>query len=184
MQTIPAAVVTETPLDMLRRHALYAAVSENDLQALLEAGKVRSFHRGEVLHSPYDICREFTLVVSGSVQVVRYVPGERELIMRHVNAGETYGEILEDRLMLYLSKAADRRNRNRNQRAAESDSQMDHAKYRDQLYEEGEWFRLPMTKTDLAKQLGCSREALSRVFHSLIKKRFIEMNGRNFRFIS
>jgi len=92
--SVQPGVQSGTPLEMLRRHALYAAASESDLQALLKAGKVRSFHRGEVLHSPYDICREFTLVITGSVQVVRYVPEERELIMRHVNAGETYGEIM------------------------------------------------------------------------------------------
>ncbi|MCF7952861.1 MAG: Crp/Fnr family transcriptional regulator [Spirochaetales bacterium] len=214
----------EVLIMMLRKHALFSGLSDAVLAQLASSGKKRQFKKGETLHTPYDSCREYTLVITGAVQVVRIIPGDRELIMRHVKRGETYGEVLalaekpypgwvraaedgsivelpvemilsycddpvfsrkmvkeiartaacmsdkvdilaaaslEERFLLYLSNEMNRR-----PPAADADYDI----------------KLSLTKTDLAKQLGCSREALSRTMHGMMRKGVIQMSGSWIRF--
>ena len=181
--------------------------------ALLSSLKYLAAH--EVLHASYDTCREVSYVVSGSLKIVRYTPNHRELVLRRVQAGETFGEVialsrerypgwlialepsqvLEIPIDEILSLCSDRIVREQllfdiSHKALALSRKIEllsagSLRERLGLYlldlcdnDNQTHLTLPMSVTELAGCLGCSREYLSRLFTILEDEGVLIQRGR------
>lgn len=76
----------------LRRHYLFAALTETQWKGLVPHVHTRSFTAGQQLFSRGDVAREFFLLREGVVKLYRVSSSGQEKVMRLIRAGMTYAE--------------------------------------------------------------------------------------------
>lgn len=84
MQTAVPAIVRVLPL--------FAGLSEQEKDGLIQAGKVRRLASGQNLFTFGDPVRDFTVICDGAVQLFRETPDGHEMTAEVLIAGDTIGE--------------------------------------------------------------------------------------------
>lgn len=79
--------------DLLRRHALFRALSEPDLDHLAQATRVRRYSRGETIFREGDPADQFFSIVQGRVKVFKVTPGGQEVILEIFERHDPLGAV-------------------------------------------------------------------------------------------
>src|SRR5512143_2586576 len=82
----------ETPIQELRRHYLFAALTEPQWTKIVPHAHVQAFEAGQHLFSQGDPAHEFFLLREGAVKLYRVSAEGQEKIMRLIRPGMTYAE--------------------------------------------------------------------------------------------
>jgi CRP/FNR family transcriptional regulator, cyclic AMP receptor protein len=77
----------------LKRHALFATFSEEDLELLLNAGNTKVFKAREMIFHEGDTGGSMYVVLSGKVKVSAFSSDGREVVLSFAGPGEVLGEI-------------------------------------------------------------------------------------------
>lgn len=67
--------------DLLRRHSLFRALTDSDLERLARVTHVRRYGRGDVIFHEGDPAEHFFSIVQGRVKVFKVTPGGQEVIL-------------------------------------------------------------------------------------------------------
>lgn len=62
--------------------------------SLFEEGIEKKFSKGEVIHTSDDICNSMGRVESGSVKICRVLPSGKEIVLKEIQTGESYAELI------------------------------------------------------------------------------------------
>jgi CRP/FNR family transcriptional regulator len=81
---------TET---ILRKAALFAALSEDEMSALLRRVSSRKFERGEILFHEGDRCRGLFLVARGKIRIFKVSANGREQVLAIEGPGSSFAEL-------------------------------------------------------------------------------------------
>lgn len=82
----------EGPVDELRRHYLFASLTDAQWARIVPHTHVRAFAAGQHLFSQGDTAREFFLLREGTVKLYRVSAEGQEKIMRLIRPGMTWAE--------------------------------------------------------------------------------------------
>jgi len=78
----------------LRRHHLFAALNDEQLERLLQSTHVQHLDEGQLLFACRQEARHFYLVRSGSIRLYLSSPDGTEKVVHLVNPGETFAEAI------------------------------------------------------------------------------------------
>jgi len=78
----------------LRRHHLFAALSDEQLERLLQTTHVQQLDEGQLLFACRQEARHFYMVRSGSIRLYLSSPDGTEKVVHLVNPGETFAEAI------------------------------------------------------------------------------------------
>lgn len=79
---------------LLRRHHLFSALSDMELEKLMAGSRVISVGKGEFLFQQNEEARHFYFVVSGCIKLFRTLPDGTEKIIELVATNQTFAEAL------------------------------------------------------------------------------------------
>jgi len=79
---------------LLRKHHLFSALSDQELEKLIKSSRVISVGRGEFLFQQNEEARQFYFVVSGCIKLFRTLPDGTEKIIELVPSNQTFAEAL------------------------------------------------------------------------------------------
>ncbi len=79
---------------LLRRHHLFSALSDMELEKLMCGSRVISIGKGEFLFQQNEEARHFYFVVSGCIKLFRTLPDGTEKIIELVATNQTFAEAL------------------------------------------------------------------------------------------
>lgn len=84
--------VLDGDLATLRRCAMFAAFSPDELRKILIDTAVQKFPRNAVLFMQNEPAKRFYIVLEGRVKILRETPDGRESVLRLFNPGESFAE--------------------------------------------------------------------------------------------
>ena len=76
----------------IKKCALFAGVTDADLDHLCRIGKMRESAKGELLFSDGEVAEGFDIVAAGKVKVYKLSPDGKERILHIVHPGGTFAE--------------------------------------------------------------------------------------------
>ncbi|BAS29159.1 Crp/Fnr family transcriptional regulator [Limnochorda pilosa] len=88
----PRASDPEEVRRLLRSHAFFAPLGEEEREGVLELSHVLRLRRNGVLYTEGEPARSLYLLLSGRVKVVKHSPDGREQTLQVVDPGETFNE--------------------------------------------------------------------------------------------
>ncbi len=78
--------------ELLKNIPLFAGLSNDDLDALQEIGRVREYARGDLLFSEGEVAEGFFVVLDGKVKVYKLSAEGKERILHVIQPGGTFAE--------------------------------------------------------------------------------------------
>ena len=85
--------MTESAEMLLRKTALFANLSEKEMEALAARVTKRSFQRGELLFSEGDPCTGLFLVAAGKIRIFKLSASGREQVLAVEGPGSSFAEL-------------------------------------------------------------------------------------------
>jgi CRP/FNR family transcriptional regulator len=85
--------ISEGPEAILRKTALFASLTEKELQALAARTVRKRFQRGELLFGEGDACTGLFLVASGKIRIFKLSPSGREQVLAIEGPGSSFAEL-------------------------------------------------------------------------------------------
>lgn len=199
---------------LLKKNPLFAGVSDEDLDALMDICREKEHVRGELLFSEGEEAEGFFFVGTGKVKVFKLSPEGKERILHIVHSGSTfaeaaifgnglypaYAEPLEKSHLLFFprgdfldllhsrSQLAINMIGGLSRFLRQFASQIEELTFKDvparlaryllDLAGDQFSFELPISKTQLASNLGTVSETLSRTLRKLSDEGCIEVQGK------
>jgi CRP/FNR family transcriptional regulator len=200
---------------LLKNIPLFAGLTENELDALLDVGRMRDCSRGELLFSEGEPADGFYVVLDGRVKVYKLSSEGKERILHVIHPGGTfaeaaifgeglfpaYAEPLQASTLLFLSKDGFLRLLTDNGRVAinmiaglsrflrQFASQIEDLTFKDVPSRLARYLldlsrgertnvELPISKSQLASNLGTVSETLSRTLRKLSDDDLIRVKGK------
>lgn len=90
---MPTMMMTEKPIEVLRRLPLFARLGDEALAAVAERTVVRSVSEGTLLFRRGEACKGLYVVVQGAVRVYRASTDGREQVLHTQLPGQPVGEV-------------------------------------------------------------------------------------------
>ena len=204
---------------VIKSSPLFAGVTEEDLDNLLQICRSRESERGELLFSDGEPAQGFYIPATGKVKVYKLSPEGKERILHIVHPGGTfaeaaifgdgrypaYAEPLEKSLLLFFPKREFlallhshsqiainmiaglsrflRQFANQIEELTFKDVPARLARYLTEHVGKEQTVHLPISKTQLASNLGTVSETLSRTLRKLSDDGLIEVNGKTIRIL-
>lgn len=203
---------------MVKNSPLFAGLSEQNLDALMDVARIREHSRGELLFSEGEEAEGFFIVLDGKVKVYKLSPEGKERILHIIHPGGTfaeaaifgeglypaYAEPLQVSKLLFLPKESFldllknngqmavnmiaglsmflRQFANQIEDLTFKDVPSRLARYLMDLSHNGSKKNvvLPISKTQLASNLGTVSETLSRTLRKLSDDDLIKVSGKTF----
>lgn len=203
---------------LVKNSPLFAGLSDQDLDALMDVARIREHPRGELLFSEGEEAEGFFIVLDGKVKVYKLSPEGKERILHIIHPGGTfaeaaifgeglypaYAEPLQASKLLFLPKenflnllknngqmAVNmiaglsmflRQFANQIEDLTFKDVPSRLARYLMNLSQDGrkETVLLPISKSQLASNLGTVSETLSRTLRKLSDDDLIRVSGKTF----
>ncbi len=78
---------------VLRKTALFASLTENEIQALAGRASRKSLQRGELLFAEGDSCKGLFLVASGKIRIFKLSSAGREQVLAIEGPGSSFAEL-------------------------------------------------------------------------------------------
>ena len=78
---------------VLRKTALFASLTENEIQALAGRASKKTLQRGELLFAEGDSCKGLFLVASGKIRIFKLSPAGREQVLAIEGPGSSFAEL-------------------------------------------------------------------------------------------
>jgi CRP/FNR family transcriptional regulator len=103
---------------ILRKTPLFAALTEDEIEALARRTSTKRFERGELLFNEGDPCAGLFLIASGKIRIFKLSPSGREQVLAVEGPGSSFAElpvfdggnypasasVLEDAELLFISR--------------------------------------------------------------------------------
>lgn len=83
----------ERTRDILRRHSIFRALSEGDVEQLARVARVRRYARGEVVFHEGDPADHFYSIVDGRAKVYKVTPAGKEIILEIFEENDPLGAV-------------------------------------------------------------------------------------------
>jgi CRP/FNR family transcriptional regulator len=78
---------------VLRKTALFASLTESEIQALAGRASKKTLQRGELLFAEGDSCKGLFLVASGKIRIFKLSPAGREQVLAIEGPGSSFAEL-------------------------------------------------------------------------------------------
>ncbi len=85
--------MSETAEKLLRKTALFANLTEKEMQALAAKATKKHFHKGELLFGEGDPCTGLFLVATGKIRIFKISAGGREQVLAVEGPGSSFAEL-------------------------------------------------------------------------------------------
>lgn len=205
---------------LLKGIPLFAGLSDEDLDALQDIGRVRNHDRGDLLFSDGEPAEGFFIVLSGKIKVFKLSVEGKERILHIIHPGGTfaeaaifgsglypaYAEPLQKSSLLFLPKQDFLSLLSTNSRIAinmiaglsqflrQFARQIEDLTFKDVPSRLARYLlevsagksgqvELPISKSQLASNLGTVSETLSRTFRKLSDEELVQVDGKMFRIL-
>jgi CRP/FNR family transcriptional regulator len=80
--------------DLLRKADLFRGMSDDALDRIISAGRLKRFVQGEILFVEGSQGREFFLLIEGDVRIFKTSPEGQEISLRIIRPGEIFAEVI------------------------------------------------------------------------------------------
>jgi len=204
----------------IKRCPLFAGATDQDLDRLLDVGRIRAAQKGELLFSEGDMAAGFFVVASGKVKIYKLSPEGKERILHIVHPCTTfaeaaifgdglypaYAEPLESSTLVFFGKSDFLNLLHQDAQIAinmigglsrflrQFAGQIEDLTFKDVparlaryllnlAGDETDHFDLPITKSQLASNLGTVSETLSRTFRKLSDDEILSVRGKTITFL-
>lgn len=205
---------------LLKGIPLFAGLSDEDLDALQDIGRVRNHDRGDLLFSDGEPAEGFFIVLAGKIKVFKLSAEGKERILHIIHPGGTfaeaaifgsglypaYAEPLQKSSLLFLPKQDFLSLLTANSRIAinmiaglsqflrQFARQIEDLTFKDVPSRLARYLlevsagksgqvELPISKSQLASNLGTVSETLSRTFRKLADEELVQVDGKMFRIL-
>jgi CRP-like cAMP-binding protein len=79
--------------DLLKQHALFAKLSDDDIDTLAPSTRVKTYKTGQMIIMEGRVGAAFFIIVSGNVEVVKGIASEKPEVLSSMGPGDFFGEI-------------------------------------------------------------------------------------------
>jgi CRP-like cAMP-binding protein len=79
---------------ILKGIKMFNALDDSQIKYLLENSKLREADKNQVIYNPEEICKNFSVIIKGTVSVIKYSSTGKEQILAYYKAPECFGGVL------------------------------------------------------------------------------------------
>lgn len=78
---------------ILKGIKMFNALDDCQLKYLIENSKLKEADKNQIIYSPYEICENFSVIIKGTVSVIKYSSTGKEQILAYYKAPECFGGV-------------------------------------------------------------------------------------------
>jgi len=85
--------MTNTTEKVLKSIKMFDALDDFQIKYLLKKSKLIHIDKNEVIYNPEEICNNFSVIIKGTISVIKYSPTGKEQILAYYQAPECFGGV-------------------------------------------------------------------------------------------
>jgi CRP-like cAMP-binding protein len=87
------SAIRKSVLDFLKANSFLGALPDDALDRLFQAGHIKTYSRGQMIHQRGDPGEFLLVIVAGRIKITNIGPGAREIVQNVLAPGDVHGEI-------------------------------------------------------------------------------------------